>query len=183
MANIKLNFTTQIVFSPDFTIENSQQGKYEFRVYSFNALGTMSSGFIRKTFNAQGLSEIPENISGLSFEPVDDKNISPKPMEFKTIKESVSKVTVKKIKDWLRTLDENKWRKTYNIDAKRIAHFVNYGESTELPKSLQRKNNSNTYIREKKIASDYINHLENVVNGSAEKSLREFIKKQIGKLL
>ena len=25
------NFTTQIVFRPDFTIENSQQGKYEFR--------------------------------------------------------------------------------------------------------------------------------------------------------
>ena len=69
------NFTTQIVFRPDFTIENSQQGKYEFRVYTFNALGTMSSSFVRTTFDAAGLSEIPENVSGLTFEPVDDKNI------------------------------------------------------------------------------------------------------------
>jgi len=69
------NFTTQIVFRPDFTIENSQQGKYEFRIYTFNALGTMSSSFVRTTFDAAGLSEIPENVSGLTFEPVDDKNI------------------------------------------------------------------------------------------------------------
>ena len=69
------NFTTQIVFRPDFTIENSQQGKYEFRIYTFNALGTMSSSFVRKTFNALGKSEIPENVTGLTFEPVDDKNI------------------------------------------------------------------------------------------------------------
>ena len=69
------NFTTQIIFRPDFTIENSQKGKYEFRIYTFNALGTMSSSFVRTTFDAAGLSEIPENVSGLSFEPVDDKNI------------------------------------------------------------------------------------------------------------
>jgi len=95
----------------------------------------------------------------------------------------MKKVTVQKIKEWMKTLEENKWRKVYNVDARRIAHFVNYGESRELPKSLQRKNNSNTYIREKKIASDYINHLESIVNGTAEKKLREFIKKEIGKLL
>ena len=69
------NFTTQIVFRPDFTIENSQQGKYEFRIYTFNALGTMSSSFVRTTFDAAGFSEIPENVSGLTFEPVDDRNI------------------------------------------------------------------------------------------------------------
>ena len=69
------NWVTQNVFRPDFTIENSKQGRYEFRVYSLNALLTPSTNFIFKAFEAVGLSEPPANVSGLGFEPVDDKNI------------------------------------------------------------------------------------------------------------
>ena len=57
----------------------------------------------------------------------------------------MSNVTVKLVKSWLRRLPENKWRKTYKIDAKRIAHFARLGEDTELPQSLVSKT-SNGYI-------------------------------------
>ena len=69
------NWVTENVFRPDFTIENSQQGRYEFRVYSLSALRIPSATFTKLVFNALGKSEPPANISGLFFEPVDDKNI------------------------------------------------------------------------------------------------------------
>ncbi len=69
------NWVTQNVFRPDFTIENSQQGRYEFRVYSLSALRIPSATFAKLVFNAVGKSAVPANVSGLFFEPVDDKNI------------------------------------------------------------------------------------------------------------
>lgn len=69
------NWVTSNVQRPDLTIQNSQQGRYEFRVYSLNALRTPSPTFISLAFEAVGLSAPPANVSGLGFEPVDDKNI------------------------------------------------------------------------------------------------------------
>ena len=46
----------------------------------------------------------------------------------------------------------------YNGDAKRIAHFANLGEDVELPTSLSRKT-SDGYIREKKLAREFVKHL------------------------
>ena len=48
------NWVTQNVFRPDFTIENSQQGRYEFRVYSLSALRIPSATFAKFVFNAVG---------------------------------------------------------------------------------------------------------------------------------
>ena len=99
----------------------------------------------------------------------------------KKVNESLKKrVTVKEVRTWMKTLEENKWRKTYNVDARRVAHFCNFGESIDLPKSLQRKNNSNTYIREKKLAREFIKSLNNKLDN---KSLREFIREEIRGLM
>ena len=35
--------------------------------------------------------------------------------------------TLKEVKKWLRGLEENKWRRRYAVDAKRITHFLNNG--------------------------------------------------------
>ena len=90
------------------------------------------------------------------------------------------RVTVKEIKTWMKTLEENKWRRVYNVDARRVAHFANFGESIDLPKSLQKKNNSNTYIREKKLAREFIKSKKSKFN---EKSIREFIRNKIKGLM
>ena len=71
----------------------------------------------------------------------------------------MSKIKAKHVTSWLKKLPENKWRKTYSIDAKRIAYFANLGEETELPTSLSRKT-SDGYIREKKMAKEFLKHLK-----------------------
>ena len=71
----------------------------------------------------------------------------------------MGKIKAKHVSTWLRKLPENKWRKTYSIDAKRIAYFANLGEETELPTSLSRKT-SDGYIREKKLAREFVKHLK-----------------------
>ena len=68
------------------------------------------------------------------------------------------KIRVKEVREWMKSLDENKWRKTYNVDARRVAHFaknVVEGKELVLPKSLQRKDESYEYKRERKMATEY----------------------------
>ena len=62
---------------------------------------------------------------------------------------------LKEIQKWLRSLEENKWRKRYAVDAKRVHHFVNLGEDIELPISLRRKSESATYGKEKTLAKEF----------------------------
>jgi hypothetical protein len=100
----------------------------------------------------------------------------------------MKKIKVNQIKEWLKTLEENKWRKTYDVDARRISHFANYGESTELPKSLQKKSKNVSYVREMKMAKQYIKHLKEQEkrirsNRMNEGQLRNFIKSEIRKLI
>ena len=91
----------------------------------------------------------------------------------------MSNVTVKLVKSWLRRLPENKWRKTYKIDAKRIAHFARLGEDTELPQSLVSKT-SNGYIREKKLAKEFLNYLKTELQEiKLRKIIRNVIKEEI----
>ena len=63
------------------------------------------------------------------------------------------KYTLKQIREWFRKLEENRYRKRYMVDAKRVHHYVNLGEDTDLPASLQRKNG--TYTREKALAKQF----------------------------
>jgi hypothetical protein len=63
------------------------------------------------------------------------------------------KYTLKQIREWFKQLEENKYRKRYMIDAKRVHHYVNLGEDTDLPNNLQRKVGS--YSREKVLAKQF----------------------------
>ncbi|MBC8427985.1 MAG: hypothetical protein H8D94_00780 [Candidatus Pelagibacter sp.] len=100
----------------------------------------------------------------------------------------MKKITVKEIKQWLKSLDENKWRKTYNVDARRVAHFVNFGEGIELPRSLQKKSNDANYSREISLSEKYLKHIKEIEKNRKnvkmnENGLRKFIKNEIRKLL
>ena len=64
------------------------------------------------------------------------------------------KYTIKEIRKFLRGLEENKYRRRYAIDAKRIHYFANNGVNATLPPSLSRKNESAAYKRDKFLAKD-----------------------------
>lgn len=61
--------------SSDAEIFNSDAGTYEIRVFSFNGLGQPSRQPAELTFNAVGKTAPPSDITNLSYEVVDDKNI------------------------------------------------------------------------------------------------------------
>ncbi len=121
---------------------------------------------------------IDKSDNPINKEPQDDKNISPKKMEFKPIKESVNRkrITVKEVVKWMKGLEENKWRKTYNVDARRVSHFANFGESVELPKSLRKRSKNATYVREMQMAKNFLKHIKNKMN---ENQLREFVRNKL----
>lgn len=65
---------------------------------------------------------------------------------------------IKEIYRWLNSLPENKWRKIYKVDAKRVAHFVNHGSNATLPVTLSRKFGDASFLREKKLAKNFVLH-------------------------
>jgi len=85
----------------------------------------------------------------------------------------VKRVTIKEIKKWFKSLEENRYKKTYYADARRVAHYVNNGlTEVDLPKSMKKKWKFAEYKREKYLANKYI--VEKLQN-----NLREAIRKEI----
>ena len=69
------NWVVQDVFRPDFEIEGTEAGTYEFRVFSYNAALKISETSTDLTFNAVGKNAPPGNVQNLQMEPVDAKNV------------------------------------------------------------------------------------------------------------
>jgi len=67
------NFVSQIVTSSDFELLDTPIGEYTFEVFSFNALGLISANKTTKTFNAVGKTAIPEDVTGLTIEPINEQ--------------------------------------------------------------------------------------------------------------
>jgi len=89
------------------------------------------------------------------------------------------RVTVKEVFRWFKGLEENKWRKTYPIDARRISYFVNNSglnevDRAEMPKSLKKKNPDATYVREQKFAKRFMEYKEE--SNKLEESVRSEIR-------
>ena len=76
LVNYKLengNYVSQVVFSSDFELLDTVKGTYTFQVFSYNAALVLSSNFTEKTFIAQGKTALPENVSGLTIEPINEQ--------------------------------------------------------------------------------------------------------------
>ncbi len=69
------NFTSLRVLSNDFEIFNSSAGTYEIEVFAFNTLGDISSTATTLEFVAQGKTAPASDITGLSIEPINDKDV------------------------------------------------------------------------------------------------------------
>ena len=59
----------------------------------------------------------------------------------------------------MKRLPENKWRKIYNVDARRVAFFAKNGQDATIPEGLSRGDNYE-YLREKKMAKDYLKSIK-----------------------
>ena len=87
------------------------------------------------------------------------------------------KYTLKEIHKWLKGLEENKWRKRYKVDAKRISHYANLGEDTDLPLSLQRKSEGASYGREKSLAKQFKKYVREQQRVNEQYKLKSLIRK------
>ena len=86
------------------------------------------------------------------------------------------KFTLKEIQKWLRGLEENKWRRRYKVDAKRITHYANLGEDTDLPLSLQRKSEGASYGREKSLAKQFKKYVREQQRVNEQYKLKSLIR-------
>jgi predicted phage tail protein len=69
------NWVVQDVFRPDFELEGTEPGTYEFRVFSYNAALKISLTSTDLTFAAVGKNAPPADVQNLQMEPVDTKNV------------------------------------------------------------------------------------------------------------
>ena len=62
-----------MVFSSDFELLDTPIGEYTFQVFSYNAALVLSANPTTKTFTAVGKTAVPENVSNLTIEPVNEQ--------------------------------------------------------------------------------------------------------------
>ena len=104
----------------------------------------------------------------------------------KKANESVSKkrTTVKEVKKWFKTLEENRYKKTYASDARRVSWLVNNNLSEDyesMPISMKKKWSKAQYGRERYLAKEFVKHLES--QQMNESKLRKVIRESIRKMM
>ena len=82
------------------------------------------------------------------------------------------KYTLKQIREWFRKLEENKYRKRYKIDAKRICYFANNGVDSTLPASISKKNENAAYKRDRYLSKKFVKHIKEQEKIRKQKNLR-----------
>jgi hypothetical protein len=99
--------------------------------------------------------------------------------------ESVSRrVTVKEVKKWFKTLEENRYKKTYASDARRVSWMVNNNLSEDyesMPTSMKKKWPKAAYKRERFLAKEFVKHL--MSNELTESKIRKVIRESIRDLM
>ena len=91
-------------------------------------------------------------------------------------KEGMKKrVTVKEVSKWLKGLEEFRYRKIPNVDARRVASFINNGINEKgLPKSLIKKWEHAKYDREKHLANKYVSELDETTKRDYKAEYKKF---------
>jgi len=95
----------------------------------------------------------------------------------------MKKTTVKEVKKWLKTLEENRYKRLCNADARRVAWLVN-NDLTEkyesMPESMKKKWTKAQYGRERYLATEYLKSFKK--NIATAKKLKEIVRKEIHKM-
>ena len=101
----------------------------------------------------------------------------------------MKKTTVKEVKKWFKTLEENRYKKTYASDARRVSWLVNNNLSEDyeaMPISMQKKWPKAAYKRERFLAKEFVKHLrtrELEAKVKQEAKLKESIRKIVAGLI
>ena len=94
------------------------------------------------------------------------------------VKESTRrKYTIKEVRMWMKKLEENRYKKVYNSDARRVAWMVNNEgvDLQEMPVSMRKKWSKAAYGRERYLAREFLKSKSKV----NEQKLRELVRKVI----
>ena len=92
----------------------------------------------------------------------------------------MKRTTVKEIKTWMKTLEENRYRRLVQADARRVAWFVNNNMSEDydsIPDSMRKKWGKAKYGKERYLAKEFLKHKKN------EEKLRESIRRIIKRII
>ena len=93
--------------------------------------------------------------------------------------------TVKEVRMWMKKLEENRYKKVYNSDARRVAWMVNNeGVSLdEMPISMKKKWTKAQYGRERYLAKEFLQSKSEQMNESKlREQIREIIKEQLNEV-
>lgn len=95
----------------------------------------------------------------------------------------MKRTTVKEIKKWFKTLEENRYKKTYNSDARRVAWMVNNEgvDLSEMPESMRKKWVKAEYKKERYMANKFLESMKQ--NESVEDKVRQVIRETIKDLM
>ena len=89
--------------------------------------------------------------------------------------EMKKRITVKEVSKWLKGLEEFRYRKIPNVDARRVASFINNGINEKgLPKSLIKKWEHAKYGREKHLANKYVSELDETTKRDYKAEYKKF---------
>jgi hypothetical protein len=105
----------------------------------------------------------PSDFGGDMEKYLDALNQHMKDVEKKIENESVNeskmkRFTVKEVRMWMKKLEENRYKKVYNSDARRVAWMVNNEGRTldEMPMSMKKKWSKAQYGRERYLATEFL---------------------------
>ena len=92
----------------------------------------------------------------------------------------MNKVKIKEIKTWMKTLEENRYRRIVNADARRVAWLVNNNLAEDyemMPKSIRKKWPKAAYGRERYLAKEFIKSQKaKLKEQKLRNAIREIIK-------
>ena len=91
----------------------------------------------------------------------------------------MKRISVKEVRMWMKSLEENRYKRTYNSDARRVSWLANHmGEGLDnMPVSMKKKWSKAQYGRERYLAKEFLK------SKKAEQKLRESIRKIIKRLI
>ena len=99
------------------------------------------------------------------------------------IKESKKRrYTVKEVRMWMKKLEENRYKKVYNSDARRVAWMVNNEGRTldEMPMSMKKKWTKAQYGRERYLATEFLKSKSEQMNeGKLTEGFKKIAKKKV----
>ena len=95
----------------------------------------------------------------------------------------MKRTTVKEIKKWFKTLEENRYKRTYNSDARRVAWMVNNEgvDLSEMPETMRKKWVKAEYKKERYMANKFLESMKQ--NESIEDKVRQLVRETIKDLM